>query len=666
MKNRLKRALSLLITIAMVGGLLSVSAFAADRTMDLTVLATSDLHGRLLPMNYATGARDETLGLTKIATMISEVKAAEKNVLLVDGGDTIQGTPLTYYYAYNKPEVDDPMMKALRLMDYDMWTFGNHEFNYGLDILTRQAKYLTSADNGDEHQVAACTANFVKEGTEWDPWFGVPYVTKTYTEGDNTLKVGVLGLDTPNIPAWEGADHYKGIDFRNFTETVNHYMPILREQEKCDVVIVVAHSGIEDEETAAGAAPANYENQVRDMIEHTSGIDAVVSGHVHKMDYITDLKNQDGVTVPVLSGGREGNGLAYLKLTYDFDTKTVTPAAEGNGFRYVKDQKDLKEDAKLATAFAPYLETINGYLDESLGTATGDFSNDNVSLQPTALMDLLNKAQLAAVPAQLSICAPLTSGSGVLLPKGEIPLREMYQLYKYENWLYRIKMTGDQLRLWLEHSTLNYESTYAPNGFGGGLYTDEIYGLDYEIHYYAPEGSRVKNMSYQGRPVQPNDVFTVVINNYRFTGGHEFMQAAGLKPGDDSLQDLYTYDTMGVENGQARNILAQYIRDQKTITPTVDSTWKFFRTEAEAINAGANQQVIPTIPEPPAEPVVPVTPVAPAGTYTVQQGDSLWSIAQKYTETGRNWPALYELNKDTIKDANWLTVGQILVLPANW
>jgi len=204
-------------------------------------------------------------------------------------------------------------------------------------------------------------------------------------------------------------------------------------------------------------------------------------------------------------------------------------------------------------------------------------------------MDLLNKAQLAAVPAQLSICAPLTSGDNVraLIPEGGVPMRLLYQLYVFENWLYRVNMTGEQLRLWLEHATKNYTSSWDPDYFGGGYYTDEIYGLYYEIHYYAPEGQRVQNMQYQGQPVAPDQVFSVAMNNYRFTGGAGFMQAAGLTPEDYSLTDYYTGDTLGNDNGQVRNIVAQYIRDQEVIDPTIESTWQFFMTKEDAIAAGA-------------------------------------------------------------------------------
>lgn len=581
----MKKLLSLLLALTMILPLVGCAALAenADPIM-ITVIATSDVHGKVLPINYATGEPSPNVGLSMIASMIEQVRATEKNVVLVDGGDTVQGSAMTYYYSYFAPEKDDPMMKALRLMDYDMWCLGNHEFNNDLPILKRQIEYVMSPDNGEEHSVPMSAANFVAKGTEWDSWMGVPYIVKEF-EG---VKVGVIGMDTPNIPAWEVESHYEGIDFRNLVPTVEHFVPILREQEGCDVVIVVAHSGVEDAVSTDGNNPADYENQVRAMINLTTGIDAVVYGHFHNTDYREDILNAEGKVVPVLAGGG-GEGLGFMKLAYDPATKTVTPVTAENGYRFLADQEGLVENQKVATALAPYNEELQAYLDQPLGTATGAFSNKNISLQPTALMDLLNKAQLSAVPAQLSICAPLTSGAEVrdLIPEGDVPMRLLYQLYVFENWLYRVNMTGEQLRLWLEHATTNYTSAWDPDYLGGGYYTDEIYGLYYEIHYYAPEGKRIQNMQYQGQPVAPDQVFSVVMNNYRFTGGAGFMQAAGLTPEDYSLTDMYTGDTLGNDNGQVRNILAQYIRDQKEITPTVESTWQFFRTKEDAIAAGA-------------------------------------------------------------------------------
>ncbi len=587
--NICKKVLSLFLAMLMLLTVVPAVAETDSEPVTITIVATSDVHGKVLPINYATGAATPNTGLTMLATMIKQIRAEEENVILVDGGDTVQGTAMTYYFSYFAPEMDDPMMKALRMMDYDLWTLGNHEFNNDLPILKRQIEYIMSPDEGDEHSVPMAAANLVAEGTEWDPWMGVPYIVKEF----DGVKVGVIGLVTPNIPAWEVESHYEGIEFRNIAPTLEHYVPIMREQEGCDVVVAVIHSGVEDEVSTDGNAPASVENQVRAAINLTTGVDAVVYGHFHDTVYREDILDAEGRVVPVLGGGG-GEGVGVMKLSYDPATGIVTPVTEENGFRFLKDQEGIVEDAEVAAAIKPYNDMLQEYLDQPLGVASGDFTNENISLQPTALMDLLNRAQLSAVPAQLSICAPLTSSDEVtaLIPEGGVSMRLLYQLYVFENWLYRVNMTGEQLRLWLEHSTGNYTSDWNPEYFGGGYYTDEIYGLYYEIHYYAPAGSRIQNMQYQGQPVAPDQVFSVVMNNYRFTGGAGFMQAAGLTPEDYTLIDLYTMDTLGNENGQVRNIVAQYIRDQGTIEPTVESNWQFFMTVEDAIAAGATPVVV--------------------------------------------------------------------------
>jgi len=316
-----KKLMSLLLVLTMVLSLCGNLTFAETaEPIEITVIATSDVHGKVLPIDYATNNATPNVGLSMIATMIEQVRATEKNVILVDGGDTVQGSALTYYYSYFAPEKEDPMMKALRLMDYDMWTLGNHEFNNDLPILKRQIEYLMSEDNGDEHSVPMAAANLVAEGTEWDSWMGVPYIVKEI-EG---IKVGIIGMNTPNIPTWEVESHYEGIEFRNLVPTAEHFVPIMREQEGCDVVIAVVHSGLEDGITTDGNNPYSTEDQLRALITLTTGIDAVVYGHWHDTVYREDVLNAEGKVVPVIGGGG-GEGLAFMKLVYDPSTKTVLP-----------------------------------------------------------------------------------------------------------------------------------------------------------------------------------------------------------------------------------------------------------------------------------------------------------------------------------------------------
>ena len=314
----MKKLLSLLLALTMILPLVGCAAFAenADPIM-ITVIATSDVHGKVLPINYATGEPSPNVGLSMIASMIEQVRATEENVVLVDGGDTVQGSAMTYYYSYFAPEKDDPMMKALRLMDYDMWCLGNHEFNNDLPILKRQIEYVMSPDNGEEHSVPMSAANFVAKGTEWDSWMGVPYIVKEF-EG---VKVGVIGMDTPNIPAWEVESHYEGIDFRNLVPTVEHFVPILREQEGCDVVIVVAHSGM--------GISRNYNGNVKGYF--------MPDRYLQTYDLVKDVK-WDAKSFPL----KPGITVIYLG-TNDFSTG-MQPAERLFVKNYITLLKEIKDN----------------------------------------------------------------------------------------------------------------------------------------------------------------------------------------------------------------------------------------------------------------------------------------------------------------------------------
>lgn len=576
-----KRVIALLLTLLTALSFGALPAGAAEKPIAITILATSDVHGQLLPMDYYANEEDPTVGLSMIAAQVAAVRKTERNVLLVDAGDTVQGSALTYYntyFAQGKDAPDDPVMKALRLMSYDMWTLGEHEFNAGIDLLKQQISYLSSKNKGSEVSVPMCTANFLNKdrSKEWTPWTGVPYVVKEFRTNTGSVKVGLIGLSTPSVPQWEEARNYRGIDFMNFVPTARHYIPILREEEGCDIVVAVCHSGVEEESSEDPANPVDPENQVRCLIEHTTGLDAVVSGHQHLTGYREDILDASGKAVPVISGG-SGNGLAYMKLFYDPQTKSVTPATEENGFQLITDQEGLTEDSKLSRNMAPYNEALQAFLDQPIATAAGDFTNEDISVKPTAIMDLLHKAQLSAVPADLSICAPVANGgeTRTLLPKGSVTMRQLYQLIPFDTGLCRIQMTGEQLRLWLEHASTKYQSAYS-DYFGGGYYTDEIYGLQYEVLFSSPEGSRVQNMTYQGKAVTPEQTFSVVVDESRLTDGSGFLEAAGLDLSDESLIDLRTMTQH--DQGLTRNILANYIRTQGRIIPTVVSSWKLIRT----------------------------------------------------------------------------------------
>ena len=600
----MKKLLTTLLVLAMVLTLLPAAALAADaNTVTIEFLGTSDVHGQLYATDYTAGVAGSGTyrqSLTRVATYVKAQRAACKNVFLVDSGDLSQGTPLTYYYDFNKGDVDDPAMKTLRTMGYNMFVVGNHEFNYGMTILQRQLAYLTSAATATESQVNVCVANYLDSKTnsasskDWATWNGYkPYQIYDY----DGVKVAVIGLGNPNIANWDGPANREGIYFAGIQETYKHYEAEMK--ASADMIVVVAHCGVDAEfgDDAADSLTA--------LVAATDSIDLVFSGHAHQAK-TWELKNKSGKSVWCVQPGSKASNVSKAVAVYDKTAKTYTMTAESVPMTANK-AASYEADAALTAMLKPYEDaTWNDYMLQPIGKASANYSAANLGLAPSAFMDLINTVQLWGTydntgkntpddksddtQAQLSISAPLTSGSAAnLIPAGNIMLGDLFKLYRYENWFYQITMSGKELHEWLEFAATKIKTDANGNptvSTGDLTYYDVIMGdgFSYVIDPTQAEDSRVVSMTYKGAQVKDTDTFTVVVNNYRFTGGGNYV--AWLNNHGCDMSNLtsrviyYTRTDMiqGEDLGQARNLLAAYIRAKGTITPAVTSTWSLKNT----------------------------------------------------------------------------------------
>lgn len=561
--------------------------------IDINMMATSDVHGQVFATDYtadysASGTHSQSL--TRIATFVKGQKEMYQNTFLVDCGDLVQGTPFTYYFAFNKPEVDDPTMKALRMIGYNMFVPGNHEFNYGMTILQRQLGYLTSENTSTEYTVDVGCANYLDAATnsdgkiDWNTWNGYkPYQLYNY---DGVI-VAVMGIGNPNIPKWDVPANWEGIYFANVIETYKHYEKEMT--EKADLIVLASHSGID------GEAASDF---IRRLVNETNTIDLVFTGHEHR-NGVSKIANSDGEEIPVFSLSTKAAVVGQAIITYNRIAGTYEMTTQN--VPMVASRKPVYEpDADLVAALQPYeTETWENYMLQPIGKAGGNFTAADLGTAPSAFVDLVNKVQIWGAydrtgkntpddptddtPAQLSITAPLTSGNAqYLIPEGDIVLGDMFKLYRYENWFYQITMSGKEVDTWLEYSASKVRVRDGKVSISGGLtYYDVIYGEDfsYVIDPSKPEGDRV-TLTYKGEPVKDDDVFTVVINNYRYNGGGNYVEylnthGCEFKPNDpDRVIYSTQYDMIqGEDKGQARNLLADYIREAGTIYPEIESTW---------------------------------------------------------------------------------------------
>lgn len=568
--------------------------------VEINLMATSDVHGQIYATDYtadysASGTHYQ--GLTRVATFVKQQRRAYVNSFLVDCGDLVQGTPLTYYYAFNQPEKADPTMKTLRMMGYDMFVPGNHEFNYGMTILQRQLNYLTSDETETESSVAVGCANYLDstkqngETTDWSTWNGyAPYQLYDF----NGVTVAVMGIGNPNIPKWDVPANWEGIYFANVIETYKHYEQEMT--EKADLIILASHSGIDSD------AQSDF---IRQLVSETNTIDLVFTGHEHR-NGISQIANSDGKEIPVFSLSTKAAVVGQAIVTFDKTTGEYTLTTENVPMSYRDDNRQWHPlydvDPDLEAALEPYeTATWQDYMLQTIGKATGNFTAANLGAGPSAFVDLVNKVQIWGAydrtgentpddesdntPAQLSITAPLTSGNAEnLISEGDIVLGDMFKLYRYENWFYQITMSGKEVKTWLEYSAskVQVQEDGSINIQGGLTYYDVIYGegFSYIIDPSQPAGSRIVSMTYNGEEVADDAEFTVVINNYRYNGGGNYVQYLNDHGCEFQANDpdriIYStqYDMIqGEDNGQARNLLADYIREAGEISPTIDSTW---------------------------------------------------------------------------------------------
>ncbi len=599
----LSRFLAIALVLCVALSMMPMAFAQESGNVEILFLNTSDMHGQLFATDYtadASASGTYRQGWTRVATYIKEQRAQYENVFLSDTGDTVQGSPLTYYYAFEEDTLADPTAKVLRTLDYDMWVLGNHEFNYGMAILDEQVGYAISPASEGEDQVAVTVANYLDAatnsdaGVDWATWDGhAPYLVKEY-EG---VKVAVMGLGNPNIPNWDVPENWEGIYFANPIDTYKHYEAEMK--EAADIIVVVSHSGIDSDPVAS--------DFVRALIESTDSIDLAFTGHEHR-NGVFEIANAAGEIVPVIAPGTKANAVGRALITVDPTTKEIV-SMETESVQMVENKQPVCEaDAELEAILKPYEEAAwNAYMLQPIGTASGDFPAAGLGSAPSAFMDLINKVQLYYAydyngentpddpsddtMAQLSISAPLTSGDAAnLIDAGEIVLGDMFGLYRYENWFYQITMSGKEIRTWLEFAATKLNDAGDVVGYDLTYY-DVIYGegFSYVLDYFKPEGQRVVSMTYNGEEVADDAVFTVVLNNYRYNGGGNYvayLNANGCEfTPNDPERIIYStqYDMIqGEDLGQARNMLANYIRLKETVDPTIDSTWSVVSSEPQA------------------------------------------------------------------------------------
>jgi 2',3'-cyclic-nucleotide 2'-phosphodiesterase/3'-nucleotidase len=513
----------------------------------VTVLETSDVHGRVFPWDYAR-ARGEDVGLARVATRVAAIRKENPNVVLLDGGDTIQGTPGEYLQARRPAGGPDPMAAVMSAMGYDAMAVGNHEFNYGLSVLRKAEK-----DSG--FPWLSANTRRASDGGAAFPEFVVREV--------GGVRIGVLGLTTPNIPNWEPEPNRPGLAWEDPVVTAKRLVPVLRREKRCDLVVVLFHSGLEVDLKSGQPDGTDAENRVVAVAKGVPGIDLILTGHSHRRIPLTRVEG-----VPVTQPGRFGEVLA--KVDFVLERRDGAWAVASVSGELLPSDASVVADLEILRLAAPSHARAVASMDETVAEASAAFPADRARLEDTPLLDLVNLVQLEATGADLSLTSLLPGGRYPGLPAGPIKVRDLYGLYPYENQLVLVEVDGAKLKAILERAAeffgsaswdpesrrlvLTQNEKMVPYNF------DALQGASYRIDPTAPAGGRVKDLTFRGRPVAPRDRFTLAVNAYRAQGAGGYSALKGSKV-------LRVYPT------EIREILIERLRDRKTIDPVVDRNW---------------------------------------------------------------------------------------------
>lgn len=581
--RRLMFSLTIALILTAVQGL-SVVGLAARApapqltSVKLTVLATSDIQGHLLPWNYFV-PRVENIGLSKLYTLIQKERSASPYSLLLDGGDTLQGSPLASYYSQeNRWRQTHPIIQMYNYAGYDAVTLGNHDFDFG-------KPFLTKALGGANFPVLSANVTDSKTGKVWAPL--KPYIIKeievTKEKVKAKLKVGIIGVTTPAVPSMENEQNYAGLQFNDQVDTVKKIVKQI--ENKVDAIIILTHSGVEID----GQEYIANENQVAAIAKACPEATLIVSGHKHQLidnnNPIKDSNKQvlydQGVVngVPVLSPGALGAYLGradiYFIRVNNKSKWRITEVVTAN-----LPLNSTPEDKKFSDVAWPYQDATLQYLNTKIGSAAGLFTATDANLKDTPIVDLVHDVQRYYGKAQLSAAASFNKKTTI--KPGDVRLQDIYSLYPFEEYLYTIQITGAQLKQYLEHAARYYKQ-YTPgsklvgvNGEDGSIpdyQYDTLAGVNYVIEITQPAGSRIKDLTYQGAPVSDTDSFTLAINNYRFNGGGGYMAAMGFTPSQPPAVLFDSQKSLGPQ-GQLRDLTAKYVQEKATITPAIDSNWR--------------------------------------------------------------------------------------------
>ncbi len=547
---------------------INTQTMAQTKTVSLRVIQTSDVHGSFFPYDFIDRKPEEG-SMARVSSYVKELrKTYGDNLLLLDNGDILQGQPTCYYCNYVKPDMPNVAASVINYMKYDAQTVGNHDIETGHSVYD---KWIS------EVKCPMLGANVINTSTD------EPYLKPYTIFMRDGVRIAVLGMLTPAIPNWLNESLWKGMSFEDITKSSAKWVTYLKEKEHPDIIIGLFHSGWE-----GGIKTDGYEeNAAMHVATEVPGFDLILYGHDHRLNSVT-VKNTAGENVLCLNPSSNAHFVCDASINVTLkDGKVINKKITGD----VHDIRNLPVDSDFMAAFSNDIDSINAFVNRKIGTFKSSIYTRDSYFGNSAFCDFIHNLQLKITGADISVNAPLSFDASI--KAGDVHVSDMFNLYKYENQIYVVKMTGKEIRNFLEmsydlwtntmkspddHIMLLTEKSYDgkhPYGFKNLAFNfDSAAGIDYEVDVTKPDGQKVRILRMSdGRKFDEAKWYKVAMNSYRGNGGGELLtKGAGIP--HDSIKSRIIFES---ERDQ-RYYLMKEIEKAGTMDPQPNKNWRFVPT----------------------------------------------------------------------------------------
>ena len=555
------------VTLPLVCAISDIRQAMSSETKHLKIIFTTDVHGNYFPYDFRHGHWGKG-SLQRVHAFVAKVvQESPGNTLLIDGGDMLQGEPTAYYFNSHCENSRHQVADICNYIGYDVAVIGNHDIEMGKRIFDKYVK---------ECNFPVLGANAINTDTG-EPYFQ-PYEV-FYRQG---LKIAVIGFITPAIPHWIPKEIWKGLRFEDIRESAEKWMKIVKEEENPDFIIGLMHSGMDE-----GIITSDYkENSTRETAENVEGFDLILYGHDHSNN-MEEVTTRGGKNVPCVNPGCYAYNVAVVDVDFRIDAHgKVTSHEIQCTLNYIGTLHN-QHGASFKRHFSYPFHEVKRYATQKIGTFLNRVDVTDAYFGSSAYIDLIQSLQLRISGADLSFTAPLFFNASI--EAGDIRVSNLFDLYRFEDHLYTLLLTGEEIKKYLEMSYASWtQQMHSPHdpmllicpmksnpermGFKNFIFNfDSAAGIRYEVDVTKPEGEKVHIFSMEnGKPFLMNEIYTVAMTAYRANGGGELLtKGAGLSKEemDSRILSISEYDI--------RHYLLGYIKELGTIDPHPQKHWRF-------------------------------------------------------------------------------------------